>query len=120
MSAEKKKNIFSILQEEIASREEEREMISPAILLTLPDALRELMLRITRLGKVTASQLAQELGQEEAEIEKLLLQLVEKGYLKEEKQYRIAFGRKRATKLPRSIWESLEDKVWEEKSVVRP
>ena len=111
MSEEKKKNIFSILQKEIASREKEDERLSPAALLSLPDNLRELMLKITRLGEVTSAQLAQELGQEEAEIEKMLSEIVEKGYLREEKTYKIPFGRKRATKLPQSIWESLEKKV---------
>ena len=70
------------------------------------------MLRIARLGEVTATQLAQELGQEETGIEKMLSELVKKGYLiREEKTYRIAFGHKRAMRLPQSIWESLEKKL---------
>jgi len=111
MSATKKKNIFSILQEEIASRDKEEERLSPAALLTLPDNLRKLMLSIARLGEVTPSQLAQELGQKETEIEKMLSELVEKGYLREEKTYRVAFGRRRTMRLPQSIWKSLEKKV---------
>jgi uncharacterized membrane protein len=111
MSAAKKKNIFNILQEEIASRKKEEERLSPAALLALPDNLRELMLRITRLGEVTPAQLVQELGQEEAKVKKMLSELVEKGYLREEKTYRVAFGRRRTTKLPQSIWESLEKKI---------
>ena len=111
MSATKKKNIFNILQEEIASREKEEEKLSPAALLTLPDNLRKLMLRIARLGEVTATQLAQELGQEETEIKKMLSELIEQGYLREEKTYRIAFGRRRTMRLPQSIWESLEKKL---------
>ena len=111
MSTEKKKNIFSMLQEEISSREKEEERLSPSTLLALPDNLRELMLRITRLGQVTLAQVAQELGQDQAEIEKMLSQLVEKGYLRVEKTYRVAFGRRRATRLPQSIWESLEKKI---------
>lgn len=111
MSAARKKNIFSMLQEEIASREKEEERLSPAALLALPDNLRELILRITRLREVTPAQLAQELGQEETEIKKMLSELVEKGYLREEKTYRVAFGRRRATRLPQSIWESLENKI---------
>ncbi len=111
MSAERKKNIFSILQEEIASREKEEEKLSLADLLSLPDNLRELMLRIARLGEVTPVQLAQELGQEENEIEKMLSELVEKGYLREKKTYRVAFGHRRTTRLPQSIWESLEKKL---------
>jgi len=111
MSAKKKKDIFSMLQEEIASRENEEEMLSPASLLTLPDNLRELMLRIIRLDQVSPLQLARELKQEKAEIEKMLSELVKKGYLRKEKEYRLAFGRKRATRLPQSIWNSLEKKV---------
>ena len=59
------------------------------------------MLRIARLGEVTPAQLAQELGQEETEIKNMLRELVEKGYLREEKTMR----------LPQSIWESLEKKI---------
>jgi len=110
MSRQTKKNIFSLLQEEIASREKEEEKLSPVALLALPDNLRELILRITRLGEVTSTQLTQELGQGKAEIEKMLSELVEKGYLKEKKTYQVAFGRRRGTRLPQSIWKSLEKK----------
>ena len=113
MSVKKKNNVFAILREEIASRENEEKMLSPASLLTLPDNLRELMLRIIRLDHVSPLQLARELKQEEAEIEKMLSQLVKKGYLRKEKEYRLAFGRKRPTRLPESIWRSLEKKVQE-------
>lgn len=111
MSMEKEKDIFSMLQKEIASREKEEERLSPAALLSLPDNLRELMLKIARLGEVTPSQLAQELSLKEAEVEKMLFELVEKGYLKEERTYKVPFGRKKVTKLPQSIWESLEKKL---------
>ncbi len=69
------------------------------------------MLRIARLGEVTPAQLAQELGQEETEIKNMLRELVEKGYLREEKTYRVTFGRRRTMRLPQSIWESLEKKI---------
>lgn len=111
MSTERGKNIFSILREEIASREKEEEKLSPAALLSLPDNLRELMLKITRLGEVTAAQLAQELQIDETEVEEILAELVRKGYLTEEKTYKVAFGRRRTTRLPQSIWESLAKKV---------
>jgi len=69
------------------------------------------MLKIIRLGEVTPAQLARELGQEETEIKKALSGLVEKGYLKLDRTYKVAFGRKRGAKLPMSIWESLEKKL---------
>jgi predicted ArsR family transcriptional regulator len=107
------RNIFARLQDEIASREKEEAGLAPADLLALPDDLRALMTKITRLGEATASQLALELGQEEVEVEGMLAELVEKGYLREEKRYKVAFGRKRIKKLPFTIWEALDQKISE-------
>jgi predicted HTH transcriptional regulator len=112
MMAEKR-NLFARLQDEITSREKEEVGLAPADLLALPDNLRNLMARITRLGEVTAAQLALELGQEAAEVEVMLADLVEKGYLREEKRYKVAFGRKRIKKLPITIWEALDRKISE-------
>lgn len=108
-----KKNIFARLQKEITSREREEAGLAPADLLALPDDLRNLMTKITRLGEVTAAQLALELDQEEAEVEAMLAELVEKGYLREEKRYKVAFGPKRVKKLPITIWEALDKKIAE-------
>jgi len=110
MMAEKR-NIFARLQDEIASREREEVGLAPADILALPDNLRDLMIRLARLGEVTAAQLAMELGQKETEVEGMLAELVEKGYLREEKRYKVAFGRKRIKKLPITIWEALDQKI---------
>ena len=110
MSEEKKKNIFIALQEEISSLEKEEEGLRPSALLSLPDNLREIMTRVIRLDEVTAGQLARDLGKPLVETERLLSEQVAKGYLKEEKTYRVPLGRKKTTKLPQSIWASLEKK----------
>jgi len=109
-----KVDIFAKLQAEIASREKEEAGLAPADILALPDNLRDLMTKIARQGEVTVAQLASELGQEETEVEEMLAELVEKGYLQEEKRYKIAFGRRRIKKkLPISIWEALDQKISE-------
>lgn len=108
-----KRNMFARLQDEIASREREEAGLAPADILVLLNNLRDLMTRIARLGEMTVAQLALELGQREAEVEGILAELVEKGYLREERRYQVAFGRKRINKLPITIWEALEHRISE-------
>ena len=111
MPDEGPKNIFSKLQEEIADREHVEELLSPSSLLTLPSALSEILRQLIRLGETTADQLAREIQQDVDETKAALDELASKGYVTRTSTYKVPLGRKRATKLPGSIWESLEEKL---------
>lgn len=110
--------IFKHLQDEIDDREN-REGISLAELLELSPPLRRLMNRITRHGKLTVAQAAQEVEMCEEEVRQMLDALVGKGYLAREEGedgwlYMVRFARKRGATLPPGIWSALSKRTQEE------
>jgi DNA-binding IclR family transcriptional regulator len=109
--------IFDRIQSEIEAREEQ-EGITPADLLELSPALRKLMNRVTRQGKLTVKQAAAHVGESAADTRKMLDSLVAKGFLEREEEtegwvYRTRFARKRPRTLPAGIWSALEQRTRE-------
>jgi predicted ArsR family transcriptional regulator len=110
--------IFDRIQGEIESRDTE-EGITPADLLDLSTELRRLMTRITREGELSVKQAAEQLDGSEAEAQKMLDALVEKGYLQREQRedgwyYSTRFARKRGRDIPVGIWSALGQRTKEE------
>ncbi len=123
--------IFDRIQGEIEARDKQ-EGITLAELLDLSPSLRRLMNRITREGGLTATAAAEHLeesprsgddpygtmpyGTSPANTQKMLDELVEKGYLERDKQegdwvYQTRFARKRARKIPVGIWSALGERT---------
>jgi hypothetical protein len=117
--------LFDRLQEEIAKRDAEAG-VSPLDLLDMSPELQRLMQRLARRGARTSAALAQELALPPDEVERLLAELVAKGFARvvepaagtEEDpaaagatRYQAAFGRRRRRELPLGIWEALAAKT---------
>jgi DNA-binding MarR family transcriptional regulator len=113
------KDLFGRLQDELESREEEEEGEKNSTMLdtlTLPAPLQRIIGKIMRRGELSLEQLAAEMKSTPGEVEPLLDTLVEKRFLEvegsgQQRRYKPYLGRKRARKLPVSIWESLDDKL---------
>jgi predicted ArsR family transcriptional regulator len=110
--------IFDRIQGEIEDRDKE-EGITPADLLDLSTELRRLMTRITREGEMSVTGAAEQLDGSEAEAQKMLDALVEKGYLQREQReegwyYSTRFARKRGRDIPVGIWSALGQRTKEE------
>lgn len=65
---------------------EEKMPLDALTLLSLPDQLRKTVLAILKLGRATISGAARETGRKKAIESMCIKQLVERGYLKKEKQ----------------------------------
>jgi predicted HTH transcriptional regulator len=107
--------LFKKLQS-LIDKQQPVENLHPGKIADLPDPLRQIMVHITRLGKVTAMQLAQELSQSETAVANLLKQLVNLGYLERHEQqeqtfFEPAFGRRRARQVPDGIWSALNREI---------
>ena len=117
--------LFDRLQDEIARRDPQSG-ISPLDLLDMSPELQRLMQRLARRGARTSAELAQELALPPDEVERLLADLVAKGFARVVEpaagtqqepaalgatRYRAAFGRRRRRELPLDIWEALAAKT---------
>lgn len=103
--------LFKRLQDEIDAQQEQRGL-SPVDLLDLPPALAGIIKKIVRRNGMALAQIAQELQQAPAEIQEMLDQLVEKGFLrrievKDETWYKAQFGRKRDPATTVDVWSAL-------------
>jgi NTE family protein len=87
-------------------------------LLDLPDALRELMLQITRREPVSLAELLEALDRNPVELEVQISQLVAQGWLEVQENelgewvYRVRIARTQRRILPPGIWQVIDD-LWQ-------
>jgi DNA-binding MarR family transcriptional regulator len=110
--------LFDRLQDEIDSREEPGGL-SPIDLLDMSPELAAVIQQIIRKNGMKLDQIAAALDQSPQETQKVLDELVEKGFVrrvevKEELWYKAHFGRKADKTLHQSVWAALDSIVEED------
>jgi len=110
--------LFDRLQDEIDSRDEPGGL-SPIDLLDMSPALAAVIQQIIRKNGMRLDQIAAALDQSPQETQKVLDELVKKGFVrrievKEELWYKAHFGRKADKTLHQSVWAALDNVVEDE------
>jgi hypothetical protein len=109
------KGLFDRLQSELEAREKSPGLVM-SDLLTLPDALRDMLNWMIRQDQVAFADVAACLGQDEPFAREILAGLLDKGLLREIEirgvtHYRVRLAPKRGRALPPNLWQALDDKV---------
>ncbi len=107
-------SLFDRLQDEIDSREHQPG-ISPADLLDMPPSLASVVKQIVRKNGMKLSEVAELLEETPESAQKMLDDLVEKGYVrrvevKDQIWYKAHFGRRRS-RLSSDFWSALDEAV---------
>jgi DNA-binding MarR family transcriptional regulator len=110
--------LFDRLQDEIDSRDKPGGL-SPIDLLDMSPALAAVIQQIIRKNGMRLDQIAATLDQSPQETQKILDELVKKGFVrrvevKEELWYKAHFGRKADKTLHQSVWAALDNVVEDE------
>ena len=109
------KGLFGRLQDEMNAREK-TPGITMADILTMPDALRELINWMMREVEVGLPQVAVHLQKDEPAARTMIASLIEKGFVREidmkgDLRYRVRLAPKRKRDMPSNIWHALDDKI---------
>lgn len=109
------KGLFDRLQRELEAREKSPGLVM-SDLLTLPDALRDLLNWMIRQDQVTLADMTDFLGQDEASAREILADLLDKGLIRGIEirgvtHYRVRLAPKRGGALPSNLWQALDEKV---------
>ena len=110
--------LFDRLQDEINDREH-KAGLSPVDLLDLPPELAAVIRKIVRKNGLRLADLATELNQTSAAVQKNLDELVEKGYVrrvevKDEIWYKARFRRRTDKPLSSTVWNALDKAIDED------